>query len=340
MSESFDDLITDVPDEVKDLEEEAALKERLTFNRAQRKSIEILDAEAAVAARGPRIKRNAREFALVERPKIIMDRTLAAEVNLLGGPSEAGKSLLARDWCMSVAAGVPWMEFEVAEQRNVLWIGSEGMHDFDTRFQGHRLWEKAADHIYVLDETVNLTSGTDVQWLLDEYAEERPGLVVFDVIYGMGMADDNGVKDVSPVLAAMKKISAQWGAATLALGHPPGGDQPPRRFRGSSMWRQLAYTDWHMASGRLTCEKSKIADKSKLSKSYVREYPAIRWMSTSEVIGNAAAQHAYRETLIRNDIVTYPGESDSKRANRLAELMELSPDRVRALIRDFKKANT
>ena len=100
---------------------------------------------------------------------------------------------------------------------------------------------------------MNLTSRDDVAWLLREYDAERPGLVVFDVIYGMGMADDSGVKDVGPVIGALKRIAAAWHAATLAIGHP--GHNGARRFRGSSMWQQLAMTDWHMSDGLLTCQE-------------------------------------------------------------------------------------
>jgi hypothetical protein len=117
----------------------------------------------------------------------------------------------------------------------------------------HPLWAAACERLLGLDEPVSLMSAADVGGLLDEYSDERPGLAVFDVIYAMGMADDNGIKDVAPVITSLKRISAEWGCATLALGHP--GHNGERRFRGSSMWRQLAANEWNLADGELSCEK-------------------------------------------------------------------------------------
>src|SRR5437667_4215059 len=140
-----------------------------------------------------------------------MDGVLAAEVNLLGGPSGAGKSLLARDWALHVAAGVPWRGHGISQARNALYVASEGTHDFGDRWVAHPLWGAACERLWVLDEPVSLMSSADVGWLLDEYSCERPGLAVFDVIYAMGMADDNGIKDVAPVITSLKRISAEWG---------------------------------------------------------------------------------------------------------------------------------
>jgi hypothetical protein len=285
------------------------------------------DAEAA-AARGDRPKRTGRQYARVPQPAAIMAGVLAAEVNLLGGPEGEGKSLLARDWVLAVAAGLAWRG-HAAEKRACLYVASEGTHDYAARWQTHPLYENAADNFYVLDEPVSLISAHDVAWLLAEYAAERPGLVVFDVVYGMGMSDDNGVKDALPVIAAMKRISAEWGAATLALGHPPHSGE--RRLRGSSMWRQLAAVDWHMADGRLSCEKSKIADKRGLGGGYVADYPALRWLGAAEVLGAEAERYG----IVQRDIAARPGDTERQRAARLAPVMGVGMSRARQVIRGY-----
>jgi hypothetical protein len=138
----------------------------------------------------------------------------------------------------AVEANWGWRGHTVVQERDVLWVASEGLHGFGTRWKNHPLWEQAADRVFILDEPVDLIRSDDVNWLLKEYADERPGLVVYDVIYGMGMADDNGVRDVVPLIGALKRISATWGAATVAIGHP--GVAGVRRLRGSSAWSQLA----------------------------------------------------------------------------------------------------
>lgn len=303
----------------------------LVRQAADREARRRLDEQDKAAARGPRVKRTARAYADVPRPAAILSDVLAAEVNLLGGPSEAGKSLLARDWVLSVASGESWRGHAVPEPRNVMVILSEGTHDFPERWARHSLWETAADRVFVLDEPVDLLSRHDVDWLLEEYAAERPGLVVFDVIYGMGMPDDNGTQDVLPVLAAMKRVSAGFDAATLAVGHP--GHNGERRFRGSSSWRQLAATEWHLADGALTCEKSKIADKRRLSASYAVDYPWLRWLSP----GEALAGEAQRRSAIETDIELHPDDTDIARARRLADGLGLSVERARKLVRAVKK---
>lgn len=287
---------------------------RLLVDQAARA---LVEARRLAEVRGARVVRSGRDYALVEQPVAVLPDVLAAEVNLLGGPSGEGKSLVARDWV-----------FDVIERGGTaLWIPSEGMHDFAQRFVASPRWERCADGLSVLDDAVNLKH--EVDWLLNEV--ERVDLVVFDVIYGMGMDDDNGVKDALPIINALKRISAEWKCATLAIGHS--GHSTERRFRGSSAWRQLAAVEWYMGDGTLSCPKSKIANASALAKTYVVEYPEVRWTSVSEHLRQASG----REEVIRRDFEQYPGSSDTDRAQRLAELLKLSDRTVRRLVAEHRK---
>ena len=63
----------------------------------------------------------------------MIDKVLAAEVNLLGGPSAAGKSLLARDLALSVASGDAWQGYRVTGARPVLSL---------QRWRGCTTWER------------------------------------------------------------------------------------------------------------------------------------------------------------------------------------------------------
>lgn len=267
----------------------------------------------------------------LQQPPIepVIEKVLAAEVNLLGGMEGCGKSLLARDWAIAVASGKPWRGHLPREPRCCLWLASEGTHDLGQRWEGQPHLEDAKDRIYVLDP-INLVAGDDVDWLLDEYRLERPGLVVFDLIYGMGMTDDNGTKDVFPVLNAMKRISREWSAATLALGHPPHTQE--KRFRGSSAWRQWAAVDWQMKDGVLSCEKSKIARRQDLYWSYRPDYPNLRWTT----MGDVYQEQADRLRLLVEDREQHPKDSDRRRAARLAPLWGVTEERARKLIPAMK----
>jgi hypothetical protein len=308
------------------------VSDRRKWHKAERQAKRELDAEELAALVGEREKVTARTFADQPKPTVVMEHILAAEVNLLAGPEASGKSLWERDLALSVAAGEPWRGHAVPEARNVLLVFSEGTHDFAERFTVHPLWERAADRVWVLDKPVNLTVDDDVDWLLRTYGDERPGLVCFDVVYGMGMADDSGVKDVLPVLNSMKRISAEWQAATLAVGHPPHGDA--RRMRGSSMWRHLAYTDWFMGGGKLTCEKSKIDHAGAHVYPYAPSYPFLRWVSTGELL----AEESMRFAIIEASIDADPKMSVRKRAADLAPDLGVGITRARQLISDHLKA--
>lgn len=309
--------------------------EELRRLRARIYAEQTVSAEQFDAARGPRRKQTAADFAEEDPPQSIIEGILAAELNLLGGPSAAGKSLLARDWALSVGSGQPWNGNLVPEKRNVLWIASEGMHDFSFRWKSQPLWDDAKDNIYVLPDPINLVQPGDVDWLLAEYDAERPGLVVFDVIYGMGMADDTGTKDVFPVINAMKRISAAWGGATLALGHT-GHNTDQRRFRGTSSWRQLAAVEWHMADELVTCEKSKISAYTGWDMEYALSFPDIDWVGMSGALAVAAS----RDAAIRDDIRDHPGDTDRVRAKRLYRSLGVSQERARKLIAAVRKAGS
>jgi hypothetical protein len=302
--------------------------------RVHRASKRIVDDEEYTAARGEWVRRTAAEYAALPKCPAIITDVLAAEGNLLGGPSEAGKSLVARDWLIHVAAGEDWRGYAVPERRTAVFAASEGLSDFSDRWETHPLWPAARDRVLIQDVPVNLTSADDVDRFLRFYDADRPGLACFDVIYGMGMTDDTGSKDVGPVIAAMKRISAAWGCATLAVGHP--GHNAERRFRGSSMWRQLCYTEWHLADDLFTCEKNKLARKEKFTAGYQVEYPSIKWLTPGEMLGTLA-RDMERTTIIMNDLKECPADSDNARAARLMGDLGVGHDRARKLIAECRR---
>lgn len=296
----------------------------LIREKAQREARRLLDEEEAAELRAMRRKWTAEEFAREPKPDAVIERVLAEVVGLAGPPGE-GKSMLARDWVCHVCAGEPWRGYRV-QQRAGLWVASEGMHDFSPRFTGHPLWDRAKERLYVVPDPVNLADAEDVRWLLEEHREERPGIVVFDVVNEMGLEDDNSARDVKKIIAVMKKIAAQWHAAVVAVGHP--GLNGQRRFRGSSAWRQLLTVEWHMADGALTCEKSKIADRRSVGANYRAEYPELRWLTAGEVVQD----DAQRMATIAAHIEQYPGLPQRERARQLAPQFGLSESHTKRLI--------
>jgi hypothetical protein len=262
---------------------------------------------------------------LVDRPvpEWIMPPCLTVGVHGVAGPPEAGKSLLVRDWNVQVAAS----------GRNALYAISEGHHDLADRFAAHPQIGAASGRLHFLTDPLSLTSDADVGWLIDQWSR-RGGLAlaVFDMVYGFGMSDDSGMKDVAPVLGGCRRIALALKCAVVVTGHPPlNGD---RRFRGSGMWRGAFDSEYHLADGLFSCEKHKYADKSGLGWSYVIEFPHLAQASAMDEVSRYARQMA----TIADDLRRNPGESDAKRARRLAPSLKVTPDYLRRLIREAKKA--
>lgn len=282
---------------------------------------QTLEERDAADARGPRPRRTFGELLVEPRVEHVLPGRLAAEVNLLGGPSEAGKSLLARDWAIELATA----------GKHVLWVAGEGMHDVDERFGAHPLWsDDVASRLLYLDP-VNVTSETEIAWLVREYDDVRPALTIFDLIYDMGMSDENGMKDVAPVFRGLKAICSAWGGGVLALGH--NGHNGARRFRGHSSWRQRAYVEWHMADNVLSCEKSKIAAKEKLTRAYALSYPTLSWID----VGNGV-DPAQRERIITDHVRANPGRSNSEYARELSPILGIAEQTTRKLVRQVVSA--
>ena len=170
-----------------------ALTKAITEETAKRVARRVNDEFELRKVRGPRVKRTVEEYAKLPRPVSVMDQVLAAEVNLLAGPAGSGKSLLARDWSLAVASGKDWRGFQVPEARNVLYVATEGLHDIADRWTTQPLWEDAKERVFILDEPINLLVDSEQEWLFKEYDEEKPGLIVFDLIYGMGITDEMAI---------------------------------------------------------------------------------------------------------------------------------------------------
>lgn len=290
----------------------------------------LLDEEMAEAQKNLRLWKG-EEFSAEPAPEPIIDSVLAAEVNLIGGPTEAGKSLLARDFCLSVASGQPWHGHAVKQRKDIVWVASEGLHDFGQRWASQDLWEAAKARVHVVPDPINLVGNSGTDWLLSQTAGLDLGLVVFDVIYGMGMGDDNGVKDALPVINNLKRISAETGAGTVALGHPPHDSK--RRFRGTSMWRQLAYVEWHMADGLIDQQKSKIGSKEQHRYPYDVDYPDILMLSKAAAGSKRLAVEATIQAYLNDN----PDASDRQAAEVLAPSLSRSPDSLRKVVAKVRK---
>jgi hypothetical protein len=258
-------------------------------------------------------------------PSWIIDNLMSAGLYGLAGPQEAGKSLLVRDWADVVANGRDWNGYRATAQREVSYVISEGHFDLDQRFIGISM-----DRLFIYRDPVMLNNDAAVDHFLRQHEGTDIGLVIFDIIYHMGVGDDNTMKDVKPVLQAGRRISRALNCAVLVVGHP--GHNKSRRFRGSSIWRNWFDGEFHMSDGVISCEKHKYARKESMEWSYEIDWPRITFLSAAGVLSREA-----RKMRIIDEIGEHPTESARSLAARLAPVFDASEITVRRMILDVKK---
>jgi RecA-family ATPase len=188
----------------------------------------------------------------IARPKEIIKGILHQGCKLvLGGPSKARKTWIFMDLAISIANGVPWMDFLECGQGRVLYINFELIE-----FSAQERWKWILEQKQALDLSKELrTDGIDT-WNLRGYAasvETMVGrivrrvnarqydLVMIDPIYKvLGDRDENAAGQMTEFLNHVEQISKQTGAATGIAAHFPKGNMASRnsmdRIAGSGVF--------------------------------------------------------------------------------------------------------
>ncbi|MEX1670462.1 AAA family ATPase [Zhongshania guokunii] len=213
---------------------------------------------------------------LLREPKplrwLIKDWVMPASVVFMVGAPSTGKSLLAIDWCCSVATGGDWYDKRVTKGTVVI-IAGEGHHGIRRRLMAWSI-DRGVDlsnsPLVVSDTSAALLDPivfNDVMASLDEVRKKYGdiALVVVDTLNrNFGAGDENSAKDVGLYLQAADRIKDTFNSTVLTVhhsGHAEGG-----RARGSSAMRAGADIEYivksSQAGGRIvSCEKMKDAPK-------------------------------------------------------------------------------
>jgi hypothetical protein len=188
----------------------------------------------------------------------------ASTFNVLFGPSNVGKSFLALDWALCIAAGLAWYG-QRSEQGTVVYIAGEGVAGLYRRVQAwtHARNQPAPEPIRFIPNAANFLDDQDVLRATITIADmpTPPRLIVVDTMARcMVGGDENSAKDVGRFIDAVDELRTAHGAATLVV-HHTGKDGEDER--GSSALRGAADAMLALksdgASARLECIKQKDA---------------------------------------------------------------------------------
>ena len=163
-------------------------------------------------------------------------------VGIIGGEPKCGKSFLALDLAVSVAAGVPCLRrFPAAQSGPVLMFAAEDAgHIVRRRLQGIAAAAGAdfeALDIAVIDVPVlRLDHAADRKRLVETVERHGPGLLVLDPLVRLHGVDENAVSEIAPILGFLRDVQRRSGAAVLLVHHArkSGSSRPGQALRGSS----------------------------------------------------------------------------------------------------------
>jgi hypothetical protein len=217
-----------------------------------------------------------------------MDESLC----LLYGPSGKGKSFVALDFALSVAAGIPWVDEYPVQQGAVLYIAAEGTGGLKRRIAAWREHHPNADvrDALFLLQPVDIYDDDERQLLLDtledvldggEYLHAEDGwvklskplrMVVVDTVARMYQGDDeNSNAQMGQFIEAVQTFSRKYGAVVLLVHHSSKADVGNER--GGSALRGAATAcflcqgmkkDGKLREVKLTCNKMKDADEGEV----------------------------------------------------------------------------
>jgi hypothetical protein len=159
-----------------------------------------------------------------------------ADLALIYGLPGSGKSFLLWDMVACISRGVPWRGLRV-RQAKAGWIAAEASGSVGPRSSAyvrhHGLPENALDGIPTLAATPSLRIKADVDQIIVRIKELGIKLVVIDTLTAVNPgADENSVKDMTPIIDHCRRIRAETGAMCILVHHS--GKDTSRGSRGTN----------------------------------------------------------------------------------------------------------
>ena len=171
------------------------------------------------------------------------------------GESNVGKTFLAMDLALHVAAGEDWHGNRVpADEKRagpVIYVASEGGSGIHNRIEAMRRdnpelmrrVEERGDFL-LLKTGLDLCTSDDSQWLVEAIANlpRKPSLIVVDTLArAMGGGDENTAKDMGQFVRSVDHLREATGAHVMVIHHS--GKDASKGARGSGSLRAAADTE-------------------------------------------------------------------------------------------------
>ena len=163
-------------------------------------------------------------------------------VGIIGGEPKCGKSFLALDLAVAVAAGVPCLRHFAAAQTGpvLMYAAEDAGHIVRSRLEG--IAGAAGTPFDKLDIAVidvpalRLDHRADRQRLQETVERLKPRLVVLDPRVRLHGVDENAVADIAPILGFLRDLQRRFETAVLLVHHArkSGATRPGQALRGSS----------------------------------------------------------------------------------------------------------
>lgn len=182
------------------------------------------------------------ELEALPAPTWLIDQYVpAGSLAVLYGPSGGGKSFVALDMALSVAAGIRWAGF-VTQAGPVVYVAAEGGAGLGQRVAA---WKRArgiatVDKLWFCLEPVQLMDGTATRTFIEtlETLPAPPSLVIFDTLARCLVGgDENSARDVGLFVRGADRVRTSTGAAVMIVHHT---GKNGTSERGSSALRAAA----------------------------------------------------------------------------------------------------
>jgi hypothetical protein len=224
-------------------------------------------------------------------------------ITLIGAPG-VGKSLLAMDLALSVAAGVDWLGAPVRKRGPVLAIIGEGAAGWKPRVRAwktsHGFAPEEVIGLHMWPQAVNFMEPAEVQQFIRLVRKIRPVLVVGDTLARCLIGgDENSARDMGLLVRHTDEIRAM-GTGFLWSHHT---NRAATGERGSSALRGACDTMMSLSAAddllTLTCEKQKdAAPFEPRALRLVREHGSVIVRVASGSTGKAALTQAQVRLLV------------------------------------------